>query len=57
MTWFRRERDVVFVEKDKFDTEKMLVQHILALAEEKGIRKREEGNNYYVRERKTDSDV
>lgn len=45
MTWFRREKEVIFLDKDEFKTEELLVQKILSLAAEKGIRNGKEGNN------------
>lgn len=45
MTWFRREKEVTFLNKDDFETEELLVQKILSLAARKGIRNGKEGNN------------
>lgn len=37
LTWFRREKEVVFVDKEQFETEELLVEEILRMAEERGI--------------------
>lgn len=38
LTWFRREKEVTMLSKDEFDTTDQLVQEILCLAKERGIR-------------------
>lgn len=42
LTWFRRERDVIFLDKDQFGDEEEMVREILHLAEKKGIINHEE---------------
>ncbi len=42
LTWFRRERDVIFLDKDQFGDEEEVVREILHLAEKKGIINHEE---------------
>ena len=37
MTWFRRERDVIMLEKETYASTEELVEEILRLAEEKGV--------------------
>lgn len=37
LTWFRRERDVIFLDKDQFINEEAVVREILYLAEKRGI--------------------
>lgn len=37
LTWFRRERDVIFLDKDLFGDEESVVHEILHLAEKRGI--------------------
>lgn len=40
LTWFRREKEVVFVDKEQFATDELLVEEIVRMAEERGIIKR-----------------
>lgn len=42
LTWFRRERDVIFLDKDQFRDEEAVVREILYLAEKRGIINHEE---------------
>lgn len=42
LTWFRRERDVVFLDKDQFEEEDAVVHEIIHLAEKRGIINHEE---------------
>lgn len=42
LTWFRRERDVIFLDKDEFGEEEAVVREILHLAEKRGIINHEE---------------
>lgn len=37
LTWFRREKEVVFIDKESFQTEELLVEGIVRMAEERGI--------------------
>ena len=37
MTWFRRERDVVMLEKEKYASTGEIVDEILRMAERKGV--------------------
>lgn len=37
LTWFRREREVVFLDKERFGTEELVVEEILHMAQERGI--------------------
>lgn len=37
LTWFRREKEVVFIDKDLFADDAMVVEHIIALAKQKHI--------------------
>lgn len=37
LTWFKREKDVIWVDKDQFQAEDELLNHLLNLMEEKGI--------------------
>ena len=37
LTWFRRERDVQMIDKDRFATESGIVEEIIRMAKEKGI--------------------
>lgn len=37
LTWFRRERDVTFIDKDKFTDEDLIVEEIVRLAKEREI--------------------
>ncbi|MCI8964180.1 MAG: tRNA (adenosine(37)-N6)-dimethylallyltransferase MiaA [Eubacterium sp.] len=42
LTWFRRERDVIFLDKDQFKEEETMVHEIVHLAEKRGIINHEE---------------
>lgn len=42
LTWFRRERDVIFLDKDQFEEEDAVVHEIIHLAEKRGIINHEE---------------
>ncbi len=42
LTWFRRERDVFFLDKDQFEDDEAVVREILHLAEKRGIINHEE---------------
>ncbi len=42
LTWFRRERDVIFLDKDQFEEEETVVHEIVHLAEKRGIINHEE---------------
>lgn len=42
LTWFRRERDVIFLDKDQFEEEEAVVREIVHLAEKRGIINHEE---------------
>lgn len=37
LTWFRREKDVIWVDKDQFESEEELLKHLLRILEEKSI--------------------
>ncbi|MCM1244239.1 MAG: tRNA (adenosine(37)-N6)-dimethylallyltransferase MiaA [Roseburia sp.] len=37
LTWFRREKEVVFVDKEQFETDELLVEEIVRMSEERGI--------------------
>lgn len=37
LTWFRRERDTIFIDKDDYDDEQALIQEIIRLAKKRGI--------------------
>lgn len=40
LTWFRREKEVLFIRKEPFETEELLVEEIVRIAEERGIIRR-----------------
>ena len=42
LTWFRRDRDVFFLDKDQFEDDEAVVREILHLAEKRGIINHEE---------------
>ena len=37
LTWFGREKEVIMIDKDKFETEEKILEHMLGILREKGI--------------------
>ena len=37
LTWFGREKEVIMIDKDKFETEEKILEHMLGILKEKGI--------------------
>ena len=37
LTWFGREKEVIMIDKDKYETEEEILEHMLGILKEKGI--------------------
>ena len=37
LTWFGREKDVIMIQKEQFETEEEILQHMLEILKQKGI--------------------